>query len=150
MPAGYYLMDLWRDRVDFPKLRVLAQAKQQQWQATQWLVEDKGSGQSLIQELQLEGLPVLGYTPIGDKVQRMVARTGYLEAGLAFLPEMTEENSGWLTAFLDEHRYFPKGTHDDMVDTTSMMLDHFATQVFDWNRVNNMAEFMQEAGIWGE
>jgi predicted phage terminase large subunit-like protein len=144
LPAGYYLLDLWRDRKDFPALRHLAVAKHQQWKPWQWLIEDKGSGQSLLQELQLQGLPVLGYQPVGDKLQRLVARTGYLEAGLAFLPK----GAPYLDAFLKEHRLFPKDVHDDMVDTTSMMLDHFATNVFDWANVGDMRGFMEEAGIW--
>jgi phage terminase large subunit-like protein len=49
---GYYLLHLWRDRVEFPELKRVLAALADQWKPRAILVEDKASGQSLIQELK--------------------------------------------------------------------------------------------------
>jgi phage terminase large subunit-like protein len=49
---AYYLLWLWRDRVEFPELKKRMRWLAEQWNPTQILVEDRASGQSLIQELR--------------------------------------------------------------------------------------------------
>jgi phage terminase large subunit-like protein len=77
------------------------------------LVEDKASGQSLIQDLeQSTALPVQAVEPDGDKLMRANICVPTWEAGrvhaLAAAP--------WLDDFLDEVCTFPKAPHDDIVD----------------------------------
>ena len=50
---------------------------------------------------------------------RMHSCTGTIENGLVYLPEKAE----WLESYLQELRVFPKGKHDDQVDSTSQALD---------------------------
>ena len=52
--SGYYLIDLWRDRVEFPELKRKCNELYAIHNPTEVLIEDKASGQSLIQELQRE------------------------------------------------------------------------------------------------
>jgi hypothetical protein len=59
------------------------------------LIEDAGSGTSLIQDLQSEGLSVHANRPVGDKVVRMSAQTARIEEGRVLLPE----SAPWLESF---------------------------------------------------
>ncbi|MCH7956911.1 MAG: phage terminase large subunit, partial [Proteobacteria bacterium] len=56
--------------------------------------------------------------PKGDKLTRMVAHTAILEAGYVHLPE----SAGWLPDFQTEMLLFPRGSHDDQVDSVSQFL----------------------------
>jgi hypothetical protein len=86
------------------------------------LIEDKASGTQLIQELIAEGLyAVTRYQPQSDKVKRMHAQTAMIENGFVHLPEAAP----WLAQYLHELTSFPKGRHDDQVDSTAQMLDWF-------------------------
>jgi predicted phage terminase large subunit-like protein len=75
-------------------------------------------GLSLVQELRTAVPGLLGIPPIGDKVLRVRAVSPLAKAGKVKLPAAAP----WLAGWLDEHRRFPDGPHDDMVDTTSLAL----------------------------
>src|SRR3954468_22662129 len=77
------------------------------------LIEDAGSGTSLIQDLQWEGVPVHANRPVGDKVVRVSAQTARIEDGRVHLPE----SASWLEGFRSEVMAFPNGRHDDQVDS---------------------------------
>jgi predicted phage terminase large subunit-like protein len=86
------------------------------------LIEDKASGTQLIQELVAEGLhAVTRYQPQSDKIMRMHAQTAMIENGFVHLPK----EAGWLADYLHELTVFPRGKHDDQVDSTPQMLDWF-------------------------
>ncbi len=121
---GYYLLGLWRDRVEFPELKRAVQQQAERWQPEAILVEDAASGQSLIQELQRESrLPIIPVKVDRDKVSRAHAVSPLVEAGRCFLPAAAP----WVEAFIEEHAAFPHGEHDDMVDSTTMALARLAT-----------------------
>ena len=93
----------------------------QEWNPTEILVEDRASGQSLIQELRSSTLlPIIPVKSDRDKQSRAQAITPIIEAGKVFLPE----NAPWLPDFLDEMASFPNGLHDDIVDSTSQALNY--------------------------
>ena len=50
---GYYLLHVWRERVEFPELKRVLTSLAEEWKPNAILVEDRASGQSLIQELKL-------------------------------------------------------------------------------------------------
>jgi hypothetical protein len=52
---------------------------------------------------------------------RMHAQTAMIENGFVHLPDAAP----WLAAYLHELTSFPKGRHDDQVDSTAQMLDWF-------------------------
>ena len=83
------------------------------------LIEDKGSGMSLIQDLKREGIRAIPVKPTTDKVIRMNAHTARIEAGCVHLPR----HAAWLDEFRRELMLFPAGKHDDQVDALSQGLD---------------------------
>ena len=83
------------------------------------LIEDKGSGTALIQELATAGSPFpIPIDPKGDKEMRMHVQAAKIEAGQIYLPR----EASWLSEFLLEVLAFPRGRHDDQVDSLSQFL----------------------------
>lgn len=120
-----YLVDVLRKRMEYPDLKAAAVAMYDKWGADVVLIEDKGSGQSLIQDLRNSTkLPVKAIEPVGDKVTRAVTSTLLMEAGRMHLPTRAH----WLLDYETELTSFPtKGVHDDQVDSTSQFLDWLRT-----------------------
>lgn len=118
--TGYYLLDVFRERLTYPALKAKAVELARAWGADAILVEDKASGQSLIQDLQASTtLSVIPVEPEGDKVTRALAVTGAMEAGRVHLPA----TAPWLLDFELELSMFPtKGVHDDQVDSVTQFL----------------------------
>lgn len=116
---GYYLRDVWGKQVDYPTLKrqVLNFAERDRPAAV--LIEDKSSGQSLIQELRNStSLPIIAIEPLGDKTFRANEVSAMVEAGLMHLPEVAP----WLVDFEGEFFGFPLSTHDDQVDSVTQFL----------------------------
>jgi predicted phage terminase large subunit-like protein len=84
------------------------------------LIEDKGSGTSLIQELEAAEPPLraIAIVPEKDKVTRMAAQSVKFEAGSVFIPA----DAPWLDELQRELLQFPYGRHDDQVDSISQYL----------------------------
>ena len=116
----YYLMDVTRERVDFPGLKGLVIDLNRRFQADVVIIEDKTSGTSLIQDLNGEGsLHPIAFKPEGDKIMRMHAECAKIEAGRVLLPR----EATWLDTFLSEILAFPGSRHDDQVDSLSQFLN---------------------------
>ncbi len=114
-----YLLDVLRQRLNYPELKRAVRAQGQRFGAAVILVEDAASGTQLIQELAAEGLPAVTKSePEHDKVMRMHAQTAMIENGLVFLPKAAP----WLVDYIHELSTFPKGKHDDQVNSTSQAL----------------------------
>jgi predicted phage terminase large subunit-like protein len=119
--TGFYLLHMWRERVEFPNLKQMIVTLATEWKANAVLVEDAASGQSLIQELKAgTTLPVLPIKPDRDKVSRANAVTPLIECGKVFIPE----SAPWKDTFLDETSSFPNASHDDIVDSTTQALNY--------------------------
>lgn len=118
--SGYFLLHVLRQRLEFPELKRALVALAGEWHPNAILIEDRASGQSLIQELQREtSLAVLPISVDRDKVTRAQAVTPMVEAGKVFLPA----SASWLPEYLDELSSFPMAKHDDLVDSTTMALN---------------------------
>ena len=117
-----YLLHVLRKRMEYPELKRAVREQCQAFDATVVLIEDKASGTQLIQELIEQGLhAVTRYQPQSDKIMRMHAQTAMIENGFVHLPK----EAAWLAEYLHELTVFPKGKHDDQVDSTAQMLDWF-------------------------
>ena len=112
-------MNIWRGRLDFPALVRKALELQEFYRPDFVLVEDAGSGTSLIQTLKEQGCSVSAMKPTGDKVTRMHTGSVFIEAGKILLPE---KRTPALDEYFAELLAFPNGEHDDQVDSTSQFL----------------------------
>lgn len=117
----FYLLDRINERLEYPDLKAKIKALHHKYWADAILVEDKASGQSLIQDLKREGgLPIVAIKVDSDKATRAFAVTGHIESGNVFLPS----KAPWLTEYMSQLGHFPNGKHDDDVDSTTQALNY--------------------------
>lgn len=130
---GFYLLDAWAGKEEFPELKKIAKQKYAQWGPSAVYIEDKASGQSLIQELKRDTqIPVIAVSVDSDKYSRANAVASIVESGRCFIPY--DEEAPWVSDYLEElSRYPTAGNKDDYVDSTSQALNRMAhfTRVFD-------------------
>ncbi|MDX8383813.1 MAG: phage terminase large subunit, partial [Ghiorsea sp.] len=140
---GYYLLHNHTERMEYPKLKASAKALADEWQPDALLIEDKASGQSLIQELKGEtSHPIIAIKPDGDKESRANAVTSLFEAGRVHFPH----DAPWLKALEAELFMFPLGKHDDQVDSVSQALRYMKDKSGD---MLPMAGFAAQSSIYG-
>jgi len=113
-----YLIDLWRERVDYPELRRAVHGLREKYHDATILIEDKGSGTSLIQDLRADNIAVIGIDPDGDKLTRVAKISAQFSAGAVFFPT----KASWLSGLIAELLGFPNTKHDDQVDSVSQAL----------------------------
>ena len=117
---NYYALHVWRKQVDYPTLKRAVQEQHDLYRPSVVLIEDRASGTQLIQELQASGLSVVQpYRPSADKIMRLRAQTGIIEAGFVYLLEQAH----WLAEFLHELEAFPNSRYSDQVDAFAQALD---------------------------
>jgi len=118
----FYLIDVYRAKLNYPDLRRKVGKLAERHRPYAILIEDKGSGTSLIQEFKFGprgNMPVpIGITPKEDKVTRLSTQSAKIEAGQVLLPD----KAPWLEALKAEILQFPHGRHDDQVDSISQFL----------------------------
>jgi predicted phage terminase large subunit-like protein len=114
----WYLVDVWRHRVDYPALKQNVQILSKKWNARRVLVEDAGAGTSLVQELRGRVPGIIAVKPDGDKASRMAVASAKFEAGEVLLPE----RASWLPDLEAELFVFPGSRHDDQCDSISQAL----------------------------
>ena len=107
------VLDMWYDRVTYPELRNIAQESYEDYEPDAVLIEKKASGQSLLQDLRMAGIPVIPYSPDRDKEARAHAASALLEDGRIYFPS----DKKWSKDLIDICAAFPAGDNDDIVDT---------------------------------
>jgi predicted phage terminase large subunit-like protein len=119
----YFLLDVWRERLEFPRLRRRLQDLASSYKPNRILIEEAGPGLHLVQEFRanpVTGVPVpIGIKPEGDKIVRMEAQSARFEARQIHLPR----DAPWLGEFLHEILGFPHSRHDDQIDSVSQFLN---------------------------
>ncbi|AIL65074.1 Transposase [Rickettsiales bacterium Ac37b] len=124
---NYYLIDICRVRVEYPDLKKLVEALAGRWKAELILIEDKASGQSLLQDFKREGkLPLMAIRPVGDKITRFASCSIMFELGRVFLPL----ESKWLTELEYELLSFPITNYDDQIDSISQFLSYIKNHIY--------------------
>lgn len=122
----HYLIDMLAVRVEYPALKRLIVSHAERFAPERVLIEDKASGQSLLQDLRREtDLAVIGMGAHEDKVTRLTRVTPLMEAGKVALPT----TAPWLAEFEAEFFAFPDGVHDDQVDAVSQYLNWVRSSV---------------------
>lgn len=118
-----HILEVHRERLEYPDLKrkVIILNNLHRGKGLRGIyIEDRASGQSLIQDLRREnGIAVIPVKAIKDKIARANAISPLIEGGRVFLPE----SAPWLEDFLKETESFPNSKHDDQVDALSMGLD---------------------------
>ena len=135
-----YLLDVDRARRDFPSLKRRVVELARHWKPRSIIIEDKGSGTSLIQQLRTEhnGTPYpTAFMPKEDKITRLHAASARIEAGHVWLPE----GAAWMGDLQTELAAFPQGRHDDQVDSISQFLAWF------FERGNRRMQIVRLSGI---
>lgn len=117
----YYLIDMWRGKVEYPKLKRQCIMLFEKYKPNTILIEDKASGQSLIQELKQDGVRnVKGVKVDNDKEARVRTITDVFYQG----DVMFCETANYLTDLENELVSFPNGAHDDIVDSISQFINY--------------------------
>jgi predicted phage terminase large subunit-like protein len=118
-----WVLDVFRERLEYPDLKRKVIELHQRWRhaANDYalLIENKGSGMSLIQDLRGQNIHAVAVDPQGDKVMRMNQQTAHIEAGAVSLPKQAP----WLGEFRRELMAFPAAHHTDQVDAFSQALN---------------------------
>jgi predicted phage terminase large subunit-like protein len=91
------------------------------------LIENKAAGHSVAQELRKvfanDGIVVILYDPKTlDKTARLYSVQHIFSEGMIYAP-----NKDWAEMVIRQVSSFPRGAHDDLVDTVSMALSHLRT-----------------------
>jgi predicted phage terminase large subunit-like protein len=119
-----FVLDVFRERLEYPDLKRKVIELHRRWRnvTTNYalLIENKGSGMPLIQDLKRDNIHAIAVEPKDDKLIRMNAQTARIEAGSVHLPERAH----WLDEFRKEVLAFPASRHNDQIDAFSQALDH--------------------------
>ncbi|MBN9310337.1 phage terminase large subunit, partial [Devosia sp.] len=122
----YYLLRVYRERLEYPALRRLILEVVRRHGAGRVLLERADSGRNLYSDLIVRDRHHRYRTvnPKGSKEDRLAACSAIIEEGRVYLPESAD----WLSAFLTEIAGFPNTRHDDQVDSISQFLNHMRRQ----------------------
>lgn len=122
-----FLLDAAEMRLEYPALKRAVIEQAERWQPHAILIEDRASGQQLLQDFRRETkLPVLAMQPHHDKLSRLAAVSALIEAGRLRVPH----HAHWLAAFENQLLQFPAVAHDDFVDALSQYLQWVRGRAF--------------------
>ncbi|WP_433966577.1 phage terminase large subunit [Tunturiibacter gelidiferens] len=102
----HYLLDVFRCRLEYPDLRRAVKEQYVKHSPNAVVIEDKGSGIQLLQDLRADGVFALkAYCPPpgNDKAMRLFAQSAAFENGCVWLPKQAP----WLADYVRELTTFP-------------------------------------------
>jgi predicted phage terminase large subunit-like protein len=116
------LLNAIKERLEFPELKALVLEQYKEWNPDTFIVEKKSNGAALYQEMRRMGVPISEFTPGKgqDKISRVNSVTDLFSAGIVWVPDRR-----WAYEVVEECNDFPAGTHDDLVDATTLALLRF-------------------------
>jgi predicted phage terminase large subunit-like protein len=117
---GFYLIDQFRERLEYPDLLRAVRRLADQFSPVLILMEYQAAGRSLVQDLYAHTrLPIKAIkTNKSNKQVRAELVTPLIESGRVFLPQRAR----WIDDFLYEMSVFPSGLYSDQVDALSQAL----------------------------
>jgi len=118
------LMYAWQGRYELHELVKKVSETCKKLKVDKVLIENKAAGHSVAQELRRlyggEKFSLQMYDPKSqDKLSRLHSVEHLFAEGMVYAP-----NKQWAEMLIRQVSQFPKGKHDDLVDTTSMALRH--------------------------
>ena len=115
----WYLLDLRRERLEYPDLKAMVRHQLTSWRAEMVLIEDSGNGHALWSQLRAEGIyDIVLRQPRGSKVERLTGQLDMLQSRQVAIPTQTS----WWDDLARELRAFPNASYDDQVDSISQFL----------------------------
>ncbi|MEQ9116246.1 MAG: phage terminase large subunit [Rickettsiales bacterium] len=127
LDKDFYLIDVIRKKLEYPDLKKEIISSMATHSPDLVLIEDKASGQSLIQDFRhtKEAHYIVPIVPNKDKITRFARCTQFFESRRVYLPK----NAPWLFDYEEELLLFPSGSNDDQVDSTSQFLNYMLNRV---------------------
>ena len=116
------LLNSIKVRMEFPELKALVLEQYKDWNPDSFIVEKKSNGAALYQEMRRMGVPISEFTPGKgqDKISRVNAVVDLFSSGIVWCTQHR-----WAWEVVEECNDFPSGTHDDLVDATTLALMRF-------------------------
>lgn len=114
--SRYYVMDVWKDRLQYPDMKKQVELLYDKWHPAQVFVEGGGAkdGKAVVQELgRSTTIAFKEQITSTDKVFRADLVSPSHESGLCTIIE----GGGWVADFVDNCANFPNIKHDDDVDS---------------------------------
>jgi predicted phage terminase large subunit-like protein len=119
------MLHYYKKRMEYVEGRRSIQELKNRWKPDAILIEDSNSGTAMISDLRTTAIPLIPISPAGsDKESNARAVSPMFEAGKILLPR----NAPWTGEYVESMIRFPKGTHDDDVDSTSQALNYLRTR----------------------
>ena len=114
----------WQERLELHDLVLKVQQSMKKYKVDKLLIENKAAGISVAQEIRRmyghEDFAVQLVDPKSqDKLSRLYSVQHLFAEGLIYAPDRA-----WVDQVITQTSTFPKGKHDDLVDTVSMALRH--------------------------
>ncbi len=123
-----YLVNLYRKKMSYPELKITTEQLAKRFMPKYILIEDKASGQSLLQDLKQflvmnndSYAKLVPIKPKLDKLTRFAASIPLFTSGMILIPE----KASYLEILLDEITEFPNSRNDDIVDALSQALNYY-------------------------
>lgn len=151
------LLHAWQERLEIHKLvqRIIdyctvdgrEEVSHPRWPVDRLLIEAKASGLSVSQEIRRIigfngkfGIELINPTKQGDKVARAHSVLHLFSDGMIYAPT----TRAWCQEVINQAAVFPKGSKDDLVDSTTMALRYLRDNGFALRREESQYEFDQE------
>jgi predicted phage terminase large subunit-like protein len=134
--GSYYILDVVRFKYSEPTLLNIISDFYFKWKPHMLLIEDKSSGEGLINWINRDGLKnrqtniiarplIKAITPHGSKEERVSACLYLFQEKRVFFPKTAE----WLIDYESELSNFPNVKNDDRCDATSQALNYLKNRI---------------------
>jgi predicted phage terminase large subunit-like protein len=129
--GNIWLSDIMQIKAEYPEIKRLIVETMRNEPETIVGIEEAVSGFAAVQEIrrmrEVANITLRGIRVDRDKRSRAMPWAAKAEGG-----QFTLKYAHWNRRFLDEVASFPKGLHDDMVDSVSGALQMASTQSIEW------------------
>ncbi len=120
----FYLLDLLRGKWEYPDLRKKFEEFNRKWNPNYILVEDKASGQALVQDFRYQyEMNIVPIRPYNNKILRLSRASVFFEKKTVYFPL----DAIWRADYEQELLLFPSAKNDDQVDSTSQYFNYILT-----------------------
>jgi predicted phage terminase large subunit-like protein len=121
-PSRYYVIDVWKDKLQFPDVLNQVELLYDKWLPNQVIVEGGGSasGKATVQTLtRSTRIPFKEHSTVTDKVFRADTISPTHESKLVTI----FQGGKWVAGFVDQCAGFPNITNDDDVDAWMLAME---------------------------